>query len=217
LCELLLVYLNMKKIESLSETSDKMLDPRELSYRLGNNVRRLIKKVLDNEQLDTNTRDELRTLIDMEDSNKQLLDYDTLTEIHKRLQRLDETYTMFFYQFLDDCKALAPRGKDNAELEARLQKLRQMESVRSYKTMTSSVASAKPDMVSDIRTDVQQLRPTLIAVGNSFLVIIGTFYFVFKAVEYASVNPNISVQVISGLIASTVVAIAELYFIMKIM
>jgi hypothetical protein len=60
------------------------------------------------------------------------------------------------------------------------------------------------------------MRPTLIAVFNSFLVVIGTFVFVFKAVEYSMTTPDVTVQVMSSLIASLIVALAEVYFLAKI-
>lgn len=102
----------MKTIDKVSEVDDKLLDPRELSYRLGKDVRRRIAAVVNNDKLDSKARDELRDLVDKEEDSKQLLSYDTLAEIHKRLQRLDESYKSFFYQLLDQCKAVAPKGKN---------------------------------------------------------------------------------------------------------
>ena len=101
----------MKHIEKLSEVNDKLLDPRELNYRLGIKTRRRITSLLENDDLDDSSKQRLRELIEQEDENKQLLDYDALSEIHKSLQRLDSTYSQFFYQFLDECKAIAPPGR----------------------------------------------------------------------------------------------------------
>lgn len=102
----------MKTIDKLSEVKDKLLDPRELSYRLNNRMRRQIEAVLRQDGLDVDLKDELGQLVAREDENKQLLDYDSLSEMHKLLQRLDPSYSHFFYQLLDECKAIAPKGKE---------------------------------------------------------------------------------------------------------
>ena len=60
------------------------------------------------------------------------------------------------------------------------------------------------------------MRPTLIALLNSVLVVVGTFVFVFKAVEYSMTTPDVTVQVMASLIAALIVALAEVYFIAKI-
>ena len=60
------------------------------------------------------------------------------------------------------------------------------------------------------------MRPTLIALLNSVLVVGGTFVFVFKAVEYSMTTPDVTVQVMASLIAALIVALAEVYFIAKI-
>lgn len=48
------------------------------------------------------------------------------------------------------------------------------------------------------------------------MVIGGTFLFVFKAVEYSMSEPDVIVQVVASLFAATVVAVAELYFLVKV-
>jgi hypothetical protein len=213
----------MKTIEKLSQVDgeDKLLDPRELSYRLKNSMRRKLDNIINKQQEMDNDelKNELRELLDREGS-KELFDYDTLSEIHKRLQRLDSSYDLFFYQFLDEFKAVVPKRKENRELEQRLQKLKHDASSRTYGDMTSSINTNKHSLVSEVqsmKSDMQQLKPVLITVLNSVLVVGGTFLFVFKAVEYASSEPNISVQILSSILASSIVALAELYFLMKIM
>lgn len=114
----------MKTIEKLSEVEDKLLDPRELSYRLKAQLRRRLGDLLktkkgkkgkkgeeEKDAEDVDLKQQLKELLAREEENKQLLDYDTLTEIHKRMQRLDPSYTMFFFQFLDECKAIIPESK----------------------------------------------------------------------------------------------------------
>ena len=63
---------------------------------------------------------------------------------------------------------------------------------------------------------VRQLRPILITLVNSLMVVGATFFFVFKAVEYSMPQPDVTVQVLVSLVAAVVVAIAELYFLSKV-
>lgn len=90
---------------------------------------------------------------------------------------------------------------------------------KSYQEMTrgvSNLGSESSTSLSGVGQEIRNLKPTLIALINSLLVIGGTFVFVFKAVEYSMSTPDIVVQVFAGLIASIVVAIAEIYFLIKV-
>ncbi|KAI1293733.1 putative transmembrane protein [Halotydeus destructor] len=208
----------MKVINKMSEVEDKLLDPRELKYRLGNPLRKQINQILSKKVKDETAKKQLSDLISKEDDDKQQLSYNSLSEIHKLLQRLDGSLYQFFFQFLDECKAVAPESKKNPELAERLQRLKQEDSIKQYGSMTASVGSKKSrTIVENARQDIRELKPTLIALLNSLLVVGGTFLFVFKAVEYSTTEPNINVQILVSLIASSIVAIAELYFFAKIL
>jgi hypothetical protein len=211
----------MRVIEKLSETKDKFLDPRELSYKLGPILRKRILRVQGKRALDKELQQELSLIMDREEETKQLLDYDTLSDIHRILQRLDPEYHLFFYQMLDECRAIAPPGRENKELEARLQRLKYESSVKDYTRMTGSVASSTRAPVTasatEFRNEVQALKPTLTAIINSFLVIVGTFAFIYVVVGYALPEPSIPVQVMASLFGAIIVAIAELYFISKML
>ncbi|CAG2104690.1 unnamed protein product [Medioppia subpectinata] len=164
---------------------------------------------------------QLKTLMDTEDENKQQLSYDSLTEIHKCLQRIDTNYELYFYQLLDECRVVLPQSRKNKELEDRLAELNCKQSNREYNSMTSSVsvgsnpAKQSAESVS-FGAEFRQMRPTLIATANAFLTIGGTFFFCYKAVEYSLPEPNISSQILSGLFGALVVAMAEIYFLVRI-
>ncbi len=74
----------------MMKTLNPRTDPRECLFRLGNNIRKLINK---------------------EDNNKQLIDYETLSSIHKYLQRIDANYNLYFYQLLDECRVVLPQTR----------------------------------------------------------------------------------------------------------
>ncbi|CAG2104692.1 unnamed protein product [Medioppia subpectinata] len=109
----------------------------------------------------------------------------------------------------------------NKELEDRLAELNCKQSNRDYNSMTSSVsvgpnpAKQSAESVS-LGAEFRQMRPTLIATANAFLTIGGTFFFCYKAVEYSLPEPNISSQILSGLFGAMVVAVAEIYFLVRI-
>lgn len=61
----------------------------------------------------------------------------------------------------------------------------------------------------------REIRNQYIAVINMVLTIGGTFAFVFKAVEYSLPVPNPAAQTLLGILACLVVAVAELYFLLR--
>lgn len=65
--------------------------------------------------------------------------------------------------------------------------------------------------------EFRKLNGSVVAVLNSFLVYICTFLFCYKAIEYSIPQPNYIAQVLFGLAGSTVVAIAELYFLFRVL
>jgi len=82
--------------------------------------------------------------------------------------------------------------------------------------MSGSVQSTKHSDSLSIGSEFRKIRPTLIAVINAFVTIGGTFLFVYKAVEYSLPEPHISTQVLSGLFGALIVAMAEIYFLVRI-
>lgn len=104
----------MRIIDKLSECEDKLLDPRTLSFRLKNPMRRKINDLLAHES-DENDDDSsrssgklgvnLKEILDRDEDQKHLLSYDDVSEVHRTLQRLDPTYKLFFHELLDECRA----------------------------------------------------------------------------------------------------------------
>lgn len=65
-------------------------------------------------------------------------------------------------------------------------------------------------------SEFKRLNGSVVAVFNSFLVFICTFVFCYKALEYSLPQPNIIAQTLFGIGGSTIVAIAELYFLIRV-
>lgn len=223
---------------------DPLLDPRCCTYKLSGKIRGHVDRLLKDKELDKETKSILTDLMDEEEANKNTLTYDSLVKLHKFIQRADQNYTDPFYLFADDCKCIEPKPRENKQLESRLRALRLRDSQSIYNNMTASIDRAiedelekqadgrgkccKADNLSsnvysnnnnnntNIQSEFKRLNGSLVAVINSFLVFICTFVFCYKALEYALPQPNIIVQVLFGLGGSTLVAIAELYFLMRV-
>lgn len=105
----------------------------------------------------------------------------------------------------------------NQALEARVQRLKAEQMQREYNQMVSNVnLSTKDFIAAEAACDFRAVQKQLFAVINLVVTIGGTFVFFYKAVEYALPQPHISAQVLAGLFASLVVAVAELYFLVKV-
>ncbi|KAH7976213.1 hypothetical protein HPB52_010093 [Rhipicephalus sanguineus] len=106
----------------------------------------------------------------------------------------------------------------NPELEARVQKLKAQQLNRDYDRMTSDVdvCRARSSPFSKVGDEVRQVKQQSWAVVNLLVTVGGTFAFFYKAVEYSLPDPHIPLQVLVGLVTSIVVAVAELYFLIRV-
>uniref|UniRef100_A0A131YIQ4 Endoplasmic reticulum based factor for assembly of v atpase n=1 Tax=Rhipicephalus appendiculatus TaxID=34631 RepID=A0A131YIQ4_RHIAP len=104
------------------------------------------------------------------------------------------------------------------ELEARVQKLKAQQLNRDYDRMTSDVdvCRARSSPFSKVGDEVRQVKQQSWAVVNLLVTVGGTFAFFYKAVEYSLPDPHIPLQVLVGLVTSIVVAVAELYFLIRV-
>lgn len=202
---------------------DPTFDPSCCTYKLGNKIRRHVEKILKDEDVEKETKTIIEDLMDLEEANKNTLKYDSLVKLHKYVQRADPDYCDPFYMFSENCKCIPPKPRENSQLEERLKKLRLKSSQNMYNTMTSSVdrivarkIDNQTDSVGGHNEEIKVFSGSTMAVINSFLVYICTFIFCYKAVEYSLSEPNIIAQVLFGLLGSTVVACAELYFLARV-
>lgn len=219
---------------------ESLIDPRCCKYRLDQKHRKHVNELLTSNDIDKDTKSRLELLMDEDECNKNTLTYESLVTLHKYIQRADRSYMDPFYVFAETCKRIEPKPRDNEQLEKRLQQLRFRESHAIYEGMTSSVDRlvenkilAKADAADSRQaiqlstgssvecpkstlTEVRELYGSAIAVFNSFLVFLCTFLMSYKALEYALPVPNIIAQTSFGLFCSLVVAVAELYFLMRV-
>ncbi|XP_053202043.1 uncharacterized protein LOC128386952 [Panonychus citri] len=200
----------------LSELSDKQLDPRECQYRLNGKIRKIISKCLDKQDDHDDSLDKLKTIMDQEEGNKQMVSYDDLTEIHKCLQHLDSTYQLFFYQLLEETNTIIPKNNKAPELKARLARLKCEAAAKEYKAMTDGInlvpSNSKQNQASaNSINEVRQIKTLITALINGVMVVFCSFFFVYKAVEYSLPQPNINTQILVAIIV-----IVDLYCIAQL-
>ncbi len=181
--------------------------------------------------------EQLEALMFHEEEHKQAFSYNDLVKIHQLLQYMEKdpdveeekrskkstpTFrNQFFFQFMEDnFKVIQPEKRKNAVLDERIRKLKYQAARKDYDTMTGSVSRAflggSKGSKSSISQDIKNLRGTLVATLNSFMVIICTFAFVYFAVGYASPSTPTTGRIISGFSAAMVVGVAEIYFLIKL-
>ncbi|XP_055950751.1 transmembrane protein 199-like [Argiope bruennichi] len=121
------------------------------------------------------------------------------------------------HEVLEECELLfcsTPPPPRNPELEERISKLKAEQANAEYRSMTKSLLP--PDKSkSSLREDINTVSSQVIAVINFVLTVGGTFCFVYKAVEYALPHQNIPAQVLVAILASIVVAVADIYFLLQ--
>lgn len=218
------------------KSADPYFDPRSCTYKLNGKIRKHVDRLIKSDDVEEEHKSILIDLLDREEANKNTLTYDSLVNLHKYIGRADKEYIEPFYMFCDKCKCIKPKPRENKQLEERLRMLRLKDSQSTYDSMTASVDRLVENKLeksldssknfysnTDNNTDSQgemsefkKLNGPLVAVFNSFLVFICTFIFCYKALEYSLERPNITAQVLFGLGGSTIVAIAELYFLFRV-
>jgi len=122
--------------------------------------------------------------------------------IHEILEKCD----LLFYS-----PPLEPR---NPELEKRISKLKAEQANAEYRSMTKHLVPPQRDNVS-FRDDIRFANTQITAVINFVFAVAGSFFFAYKAVEYALPDPNIPAQVMMGIVTSTIVALADLFFLAR--
>ncbi|OQR70030.1 transmembrane protein-like [Tropilaelaps mercedesae] len=108
-----------------------------------------------------------------------------------------------------------PRSDD---LEKRCKELRARMMHKEYDSMVASIDRSRASNGDNYGNNLavwRQLRNQYIAVVNTVLTIGGTFAFFYKAVEYSLPERNVAAQVLAAILACLVVAVAELYFLLR--
>ncbi|XP_015909374.1 transmembrane protein 199 [Parasteatoda tepidariorum] len=121
------------------------------------------------------------------------------------------------HEILEKCDLqfyLPPPPPRSPELEERITRLKAEQSNAEYNSMVRNLSKPQRNNVS-FRDDIRSVTSQIAAIVNFMFAVVGSFFFAYKAVEYALPEPNIPAQVMMGIITSTVVALADLYFLLR--
>lgn len=155
----------------------------------------------------------------LKSSQQQPPPYLLLNDLKQLFKSWPVENEIHFHELLEDVVVIFPALPEpvkNPELQARLDKLKQEQEEREYARMVKNVDAKfkkSEDSVS-LSADVKSLRAQMVGVTNFIVSVGGTFAFVYKAVEYSLPEPIIPTQVIAGLLGASIVALAELYFLL---
>lgn len=170
---------------------------------------------------ETSLKDEVKRSLD---NIPVRVPYKLLKSVRNAARDTSVSASVSLHELLDGSELCLPSPvipPRNPELESRVQRLRNQQLNREYDKMTASVdpgrrSATSVTAASHLGSDLRQVKQQSIAVVNFLVSVGGTFAFFYKAVEYALPDPHIPVQVLAGLFAAIVVAVAELYFVIKV-
>ena len=189
--------------------------------------------------------EQLDLLMSLEDEKKQPFGYQDLVKMHQLLQYLEDEEdkdvdnkmkkdsttksfrSQYFFQFMEDhFRVIQPEKRKNAVLDERIRKLKYQAASKDYDTMTANVSrvfrgsgpvkSGSANSSFTLSQELRNVRSTLIATGNAFMVIFATFAFFYIAFGYARPDATTANRVLFSFSASMVVAVAEIYFLIRI-
>lgn len=166
--------------------------------------------------------EKLETILAKSDNEqKQSFTHENLVEIHRYMQYLDEKYRgQFFFEFLDQFRIVQyPKKRGNESLDQRIRRLKYEAANKEYESMMANIS---PGLIGKQKSkysytgDFRAIRSTLIATANALMVIGATFLFFYFAVGLIRTDISTENQVLISFIAAMIVAIAELYFLLRI-
>ena len=81
--------------------------------------------------------------------------------------------------------------------------------------VSAATLSTTADLTSEFSKAAASTSAALIVVANVFLTVAAAFFFGFFAARYSLPSPSMAAEALCGVVLATVVAIADLYFLIK--
>lgn len=161
-----------------------------------------------------------------QDGGDAMLTVDDIKWIYDRKERLKDPKSpvkdLHFHELVEQCQMILPEPKfppRNPELEARIQKLKAQQADREYKKMTQNIDGRQglghEDQDEPIGKQIQELNNYLIIILQFVISIICSFAFGYMVPYYFKGVVNTGTRILCGIICAFVVAIADLYFVVK--
>ncbi|KAK7789588.1 hypothetical protein R5R35_009954 [Gryllus longicercus] len=125
----------------------------------------------------------------------------------------------YLHELLKGCEIVLPEPEvlpRSPELEARVQRLRQEQEARAYRSMTKNVDAARVFEPEDsISYQLRQINKQLIAVFQFVLSVAAGFAFGFLGIELMIGDLDFGFRLLLGVMCALIIALAEIYFLAK--
>ncbi|XP_002731814.1 vacuolar ATPase assembly protein VMA12-like [Saccoglossus kowalevskii] len=184
-------------------------------------IQRAIETILTSEELSDKFRAEIEkfTPVDSkyDEENSRGIPFETVRKCHQHMTK--DYNPLYLHELLDESDIYfppLPKPKRNPELVARLERLKAQQANREYKQMTKGVDNqiiGSQNTFAEFGTELRSVKKQVLAVFNSFVTVICAFVFGYMAAYY-TYQPT-AFCILVGLIMSTIVALADIYFIAK--
>ena len=157
--------------------------------------------------------------------NVRLLTVEDIRWIYDRRHRIKDSSPfkdVHFYELIENCQMVLPEPKfppRNPELEARIKKLRAQQEEREYRQMTKNVDGHQALGISGldepIGKQLGELNNYLLIILQFVISIVCSFAFGYMMPLYLQGIAAVGTRLLTGIICAFVVAVADLYFVVK--
>jgi len=141
-----------------------------------------------------------------------------------KIREVSPIRDMHFHELIRHCEMILPEPKfppRNPELEARIQRLKAEQANREYKRMTENVDGrqglAKQALDEPIGKQIKELNNYLIPILQFVISTVCAFAFGYMAPYFFRGITDSGSRLLSGIIFGFIVAVADLYFVVKFM
>ncbi|KAJ7990275.1 hypothetical protein DPEC_G00298630 [Dallia pectoralis] len=195
-------------------TSKKMAS----SFVIGHTFRERVSKLLEEgTSVPTELRKELEHII--EQGQSPILSFRVARKLHTYLQ--DNGRPFYLHELLEDSSLHLPKVEPpprNPVLVARLERIKARLANEEYNRITRNVNSQvvnRRETLADFGREVRSVKAAVLTVFNFLVTVAATFACSYLGSQY--LFTEITARVISAVIASSVVGLAELYVLVRTM
>ncbi|XP_061636860.1 transmembrane protein 199 [Phyllopteryx taeniolatus] len=189
------------------------------AFVVGDHFRKRASELL--EQTDSSLPEELRTQLGalLEKKGQITLTFSTARLLKKYLQ--DEGHPFYLHELLEDSSLHLPevvKPPRNPELVARLEIIKARLANKEYNKMTRNVNNQEMNRngtLADFGQQVRSAKAVAVTVFNFLVTVVATFACSYIGSQYLFTDTT--ARVISAVIASSVVGLAELYVLVRTM
>nr|XP_061797837.1 transmembrane protein 199 [Nerophis lumbriciformis] len=190
------------------------------AFVVGDRFRNKVSEVLEhpNSSLPEELRTQLGVLLEKKE-DQIILPFSIARQLKKYLQ--DEGHPFYLYELLEDSSLHLPKivkPPRNPELVARLEVIKARLANEEYNKMTRNVNNQEMNRngtLADFGQQVRSAKAVVVTVFNFLVTVVATFACSYMGSQY--LFPETTARVISAVIATSVVGLAELYVLVRTM